>query len=285
VRAVLFSLAISITTVAPAAGATLHTDTFDADVQGWVTGGGLVSYQSTGGTPGGFVAMDSFTHLALFNNDERWTGDFAVIGATQVTVDLMAPLPADGAPTSPLEMRVVLFGEGEPRGADRWTSAVAQMVPNDGVWRTYTFSLAEADLAKPGNPTAVYADIISGVGRLMFRHDAGQPNHTLDDGTDSVTGRLGIDNAQLAAASAPIAGDFNGDMNVDADDLNDPVDGWRVRFGNDLDGQAFLDWQRNLGAGATTTAAAQLPEPGTLALGFAAAAFVMSRRHTMSAMQ
>jgi hypothetical protein len=58
-----------------------------------------------------------------------------------------------------------------------------------------------------------------------------------------------------------IAGDFNGDGMVDADDLNDPVLGWKARFGDDLDGNDFLVWQQNLGLGAATVAAAAVPEP------------------------
>jgi hypothetical protein len=156
------------------------------------------------------------------------------------------------------------------------------MIPNDGVWRRYTFSLAEADLTSPGDPEAAYADIIGGVGRVMFRHDKGAANHTLDDGEDGIEGTLGLDNVELAmAASEPTPGDFNGDGVVNAVDLNDPVDGWRARFGQDLDGNAFLDWQRNLTAGAAAPAATAIPEPATLGCLISAAALVplMMRNH------
>jgi hypothetical protein len=65
-----------------------------------------------------------------------------------------------------------------------------------------------------------------------------------------------------------IDGDFNGDGFVDAADLNDPVLGWKARFGVDLDGDDFLVWQRNLGAGTppATVAAAAVPEPTTALL-------------------
>lgn len=43
--------------------------------------------------------------------------------------------------------------------------------------------------------------------------------------------------------------DFDLDGDVDSDDLNDPVDGWQARYGNDLDGRNFLDWQRQFGSG------------------------------------
>jgi hypothetical protein len=65
----------------------------------------------------------------------------------------------------------------------------------------------------------------------------------------------------------PPVGDFDKDFNVDADDLNDALKGWKVRFGADLDGQSFLDWQRNLGIGLPAEAnGAAAPEPTTAAL-------------------
>jgi len=71
-------------------------------------------------------------------------------------------------------------------------------------------------------------------------------------------------------------GDFDGDGDVDGDDLTDPVFGWEARFGIDLDGSDFLDWQANLGTG--TLAAATIPEPTTSALALAALCLAMSRR-------
>jgi hypothetical protein len=46
----------------------------------------------------------------------------------------------------------------------------------------------------------------------------------------------------------PLAGgDFDNNGVVDGNDLTDPVLGWQARYGADLDGGDFLDWQRNLG--------------------------------------
>ncbi len=61
---------------------------------------------------------------------------------------------------------------------------------------------------------------------------------------------------------ATLSADFDLDGDVDADDLNDPVDGWQARFGSDLDGGNFLDWQRQLGSGAVI-ATTTIPEPAT----------------------
>jgi hypothetical protein len=77
-----------------------------------------------------------------------------------------------------------------------------------------------------------------------------------------------ISDFTVEVVTPSIDGDFNGDGFVDAADLNDPVLGWKARFGVDLDGDDFLVWQRNLGAGTppATVAAAAVPEPTTALL-------------------
>ncbi|MDC0936262.1 PEP-CTERM sorting domain-containing protein [Pirellulales bacterium] len=60
--------------------------------------------------------------------------------------------------------------------------------------------------------------------------------------------------------------DFDGDGDVDADDLDGPVDGWQARYGVDLAGQDFIAWQRELGMGAALENVAAVPEPASFAL-------------------
>ena len=62
-----------------------------------------------------------------------------------------------------------------------------------------------------------------------------------------------------------IPGDFDGDGDVDGNDLTDPTDGWQARFGSDLSGTDFLTWQRNFGfgVGAVSASLNNVPEPGT----------------------
>ncbi len=48
---------------------------------------------------------------------------------------------------------------------------------------------------------------------------------------------------------SPFLADFDNDGDVDQDDLTNPTLGWQARYGDDLDGSNFLEWQRQLGSG------------------------------------
>jgi hypothetical protein len=105
---------------------------------------------------------------------------------------------------------------------------------------------------------ATYVDTISSINDINgFRFN-------LFDTEQSMT----ISDFTVETVGVGIAGDFNGDGFVDAADLNDPVMGWKARFGTDLDGEDFLAWQRNLGAGTPPAAGAiaAVPEPSTALL-------------------
>jgi autotransporter-associated beta strand protein len=73
---------------------------------------------------------------------------------------------------------------------------------------------------------------------------------------------------RVTLASTAIAGDFDGDNDVDSTDFNHATLGFKARFGNDLDGGDFLDWQKNFGTNVplTESAAAAVPEPASMAL-------------------
>jgi hypothetical protein len=83
-----------------------------------------------------------------------------------------------------------------------------------------------------------------------------------------------FDNGNVVRLVGLPPGDFDQDGDIDADDLNDPVVGWKARFGADLDGADFLAWQRNLGVGASTVASAAVPEPAVFALSLWATALL-----------
>jgi hypothetical protein len=251
--------------------ATPHVDDFESGTTtlGW-DGGASPTYISSGGPAGAgdaYLRTSAVTggHLATFNMASQWTGNFTAISAAKVTVDMMAP-----ASSAPLPIRLVLMSG--TAGAIRWTSVSSQTVPNDGVWRPYTFSLAASDLALVFG-SGTYSQLMTSVERTMLRYDPGSPDPT-GPPVSAPGGVLNLDNIRLAAATP---GDFNGDGNVNAADLNDPVTGWRARFGVDLTGNDLLKWQRNLGG----PAAVNIPEPAaglTLGVAFVVYAAAVRRR-------
>jgi hypothetical protein len=108
-----------------------------------------------------------------------------------------------------------------------------------------------------GAPIEYAVDIIKGVSYALFTTQAGQAHIT-------------------ANYRAPLAADFNGDGQVDADDLAM----WQAHFGGDLqadadadgdaDGNDFLLWQRQFGDALAPPARTATPEPAGLALAFTA---------------
>jgi hypothetical protein len=259
---------------APASAATLHTDTFDPPVQtgstlGWEGGGPLPVHVATGGPAGDgdgylkIVAAEFASHLASYNLDASWKGDYAAIGATRVAADLMSP-----SDSAPLEIRLVIFTSG----GSRWTSNVAQTVPADGVWRSYNFSFAEADVTQ-AQGFETYATMLTTVDRAMLRHQTGLP---------------------LPQGSLVIhPGDFQQDYAVNDLDFNHAPNGFKARFGVSLDGEDFLSWQRGYGAPVGTLNAdniqlaagaptAPVPEPGAYVLAACVGAVMATRRRYSS---
>lgn len=206
------------------------------------------SYLRISATPGS---------LATFNTDLSGTLDAAVSG---IQVDLLNDAGAD-----PLDIRLVLFG---PTTDDRWTSTIAQIVPGNGAWSTYTFSVLETDLTRVQG-IGTYADLSASVERMMFRYDPDLPSPI---GT-FVTGSLGIDNVSVVGAPT-LLGDYDGSGSVGTEDYAL----WKTNFGSNTDlaadgnGNGQVDagdytiWRDNLGSGV-----AAIPEPAScwlLALGF-----------------
>ena len=249
-----------------ASAATLHTDDFNdldplAPTLKWEGGSSPMRIASGGVSDSAYLQISATGfHLATKNSEDRWTGNYAALGAMRIEVDLMTP-----AASLPLEMRLVLFGPEDEN--KRWTSAVAQTIPNDGVWRHYVFSLAESDIV-PVLTTASHASLMSDVVQVMLRYDEMADGPDYQGGTVPGAGILGIDNIQLAASTAPpTPGDFDGDHDVDGDDLTKPPLGWTARFGAGLEGVDFLDWQRNFGTPAAALPAGfTVPEPSALAM-------------------
>ena len=200
-----------------AGAASPHVDDFAAGVMGW-GGGSVPQWQSSGGPMGdGYLrVLTSQSNLATHTMSDDWVGDYTAINAETISVDMKNEVGSDV-----LAMRLVLFGAHEaPSAADRWTSSVAATVPADGMWRNYSFLLAQNDLTRVlGSDT--YQNMITNVVQVMLRHDPGSPSA----GGTPVSATLGIDNVRLAAA--PLPGDYNRDGEVDLDDYHT----WRGMYG------------------------------------------------------
>ena len=83
-------------------------------------------------------------------------------------------------------------------------------------------------------------------------------------------------------AANPLAADFDFDGDVDNIDLTHPTLGWEARFGADLDGLNFLEWQREHGTDlCPPSPAIAIPEPNILALALVATLLNTSRQRPL----
>ena len=98
----------------------------------------------------------------------------------------------------PLEIRLVLFGPG---GGNRWTSTTSQVLPGDGVWRSYTFGILQGDLTRV-LAAGSYADLTTNLNRIMFRHDSGGPSPGGTPVAPNI-GVFGIDNVSAITTAVP----------------------------------------------------------------------------------
>ncbi|MCC6492146.1 MAG: hypothetical protein IT424_03900 [Pirellulales bacterium] len=180
--------------------ATLHVDDFQAGTStlGW-QGGASPTYVANGGPSGAGdgslqISTPAGGHLAAYNLGANWTGSLTAAGATAITVDMMSPQAS-----APLSMRAVLFGPGST--TNRWTTGSAQAVPNDGVWRSYTFSLSAAELVRASG-SGTHAQLMTDTVRVMLRYDTGTPSAT-GPAVPSPGGTLYLDNIALVGVPEP----------------------------------------------------------------------------------
>ena len=140
----------------------------DGTLGGWAPPAGNTS-NVPGGPVGSTRALEirSAGRLAAFDAGADIAG---VIDPSVVAIEVDMSRSASAA--DPLEIRLVLFGPGT---ANRWTSTQAQLLPADGLWRTYSFSILESDLTQVAGGNS-YSDLTSDLNRIMFRHNSGAPS-------------------------------------------------------------------------------------------------------------
>ena len=161
----------------------------DGTLQGWDPVHGNTAVVA-GGPAGSSFFLEVSPAPRLAAHDTGINGTIAP-SVTAIQVDLVRPLGQ-----SDLEIRLVLFGPSE---FDRWTSTMAEVVPGDRVWRSYWFSIAEADLTQVLDAGGTYVDLVADLDRIMFRFDDGAPDA---QGSTPASGTFGIDNV----AAVPVPG-------------------------------------------------------------------------------
>ncbi|MCB9849320.1 MAG: PEP-CTERM sorting domain-containing protein [Phycisphaerales bacterium] len=192
VRVAALAAALALLFAPAAAQATItlgQVDDFqDLTVQNWSGASGFFSNQDGGPAGAGDRYLRVFANqpagsgskVATYNQDQ-WAGDYLTAGVDAVRADI-----ANFGATD-LDMRVILlFGAGGD-----FTSTVPITVPADGVWRSYTFSLAAADMTQVSG-IGTLNDTLASVGRLLIRHQSGPPAGIAGGTTGA--GVIGIDN-------------------------------------------------------------------------------------------
>jgi hypothetical protein len=183
-----------------------QTDTFqDGTLQNWGPSGVSPMNVSTGGPAGAGDRYYQFTstgtgtvgsHLATYNYQHQWAGNYLTAGVNRVDVDLKNPS------SSTLYIRAVIFDPffNNAGAGEQWTSSIPAVLPADGgIWHHFRFSLLEPDMLHSFG-TASYASTFGNVARLMFRHDTVGS----DDG-DVIAASLGLDNVTAVPEPSAIA--------------------------------------------------------------------------------
>ncbi len=202
-RGLLFLAAASVLSAQMAGGDVIPgqlNDFEDGTLQSWL-GGVTLTNIATGGPAGAgdhYLEVSqplSFRKLGAFNSASDWTGDYQAVGVAAITADFRT------THATPLDIRLVLFGPGGSiTSVDRWTSTAAEPLANDGAWHTLTFSILGADLTQVRG-TDPYTDTITGVQRILLRHQSGLPAV----GGTSIAADMDIDNITAIAVPEPSA--------------------------------------------------------------------------------
>lgn len=164
-------------------------DTFtDLSTAFWSGGANpqVIPANGPGGASDAFLQINSTggfgagSHLATYNT-LQWSGNYTSTGVKIVQADLK------NLGATSITMRLVFIDENQ----GQWTTAnsnVATLAPGSG-WTRVRFLIVESAWVNVSSAKN-WSQISSAVGRLMFRHDPGNPQA----GGEAVVGTLGIDN-------------------------------------------------------------------------------------------
>jgi hypothetical protein len=260
----------------------------DGTTRNWTNGGAPTISNVADGGPNG--AGDSFlqvtstgvgtggSRLITFNTTQ-WIGDYNMAGVGAISMDLK--FISLGDPTTDIRpIRLAIFNPLTDTGYASTDSVPggAFVLPNDGAWHHWTFTLSTDSMSAIGTPPA-FSMQLSNVTELRILGSAVPATSG-----DRVVAQLGIDN--ITAVPAPLLqGDFNHDGRFDVADIQAAMNAladlsgyqafWRLNnsqmltlgdFNNDmsvnnLDVQGLINALAN-GAGSGTLSA--VPEPATL---------------------
>lgn len=175
-----------------------QVDTFDSDTMNWdnTFGTSTTNWISTGG-PGG--DGDAFMKIGTNGqpsgagsrlgawNQVQWQGDYIGLGITAFQMDI-AGFEGPG-----VELRMMFLSNL----GSVFTMQNAVPVPTDGVWRTYTFDISEANMVQMSG-TPPFDEAFTDVGRVFIWHQPGAPAGF--GGAPAYDGWIGVDNIRVVPA-------------------------------------------------------------------------------------
>jgi hypothetical protein len=170
-------------------------DTFTTGTDNWIGSSPSLAMGGPGGAADQFLRLQSgpgFSPKMAARNITQWLGNYPLAGVDSVTLQVA------NFGVSAIELRVAVFGSA----GQEFTSTVSSTIAADGVWRSFSFSLASSALTSVGANND-YAGAMAGVTNFMFRHNPGAPtgagNHP------NFTGVMGIDNVRAVPEPTSLA--------------------------------------------------------------------------------